>query len=188
MDVYLTGFGVHLLLKGFTAVGDVIALINIMGTSDLGVMESATIDILLIKSLPWPLNAIGPLMLGPILRLSYVAYSKARCLREGKDIPHLTAAILSLGKFGIGNMAFPAQMLSSGSRFETEYLLSKMGKKFPVFGGTDSRIEHWMMRRVEMRDSFKNFSTRFSNILTGPAEDIVKTDNETDKAVTKMSV
>jgi hypothetical protein len=168
-DVYLTGFGVHLLFKGVTFVGDLAAIVNILGTSGLEFLEPLTLDFLLIDGLPWPLNAIGPLLIGPILRVSYVAYSKARCVMEGRKVPHAVAAIFSFGKFGIGTMAFPAQMMFSENKFTMKYLLSKMGNKFPIFGGTDSRVEHWFIRRADMNDSFTSFKIKLVNsIRFGP--------------------
>jgi hypothetical protein len=168
-DVYLTGFGVHLLFKGVTAVGDLVAIINILGTSGLKFLEPLTLEFLLIDGLPWPLNAIGPLFIGPILRFSYVAYSKVRCIMEGRKVPHGIAAVFSFGKFGIGTMAFPAQMMFSENKFTMEYLLSKMGSKFPIFGGTDSRVEHWFIRRVNMKNSIASFKIRIVNSISfGP--------------------
>jgi hypothetical protein len=168
-DVYLTGFGVHLLFKGVTVVGDLVAIINILGTSGLKFLEPLTLEFLLIDGLPWPLNAIGPLFIGPILRISYVAYSKVRCILEGRKVPHAIAAVFSFGKFGIGTMAFPAQMMFSENKFTMEYLLSKMGNKFPIFGGTDSRVEHWFIRRANMKNSIASFKIRIANsIRFGP--------------------
>jgi hypothetical protein len=94
--------------------------------------------------------------------LVYVGYSKYRCIREGRKVPHGIAAIFSFGKFGVGNMAFPAQMLWSEKRFTMEYLLSKLGKKFPLFGGTDSRVEHWFIRRSNIKDSFSTKKSRIA--------------------------
>jgi hypothetical protein len=160
MDVYITGFGAHLLLKGITIFGDILALMNILGTSGVKFLEPLALEFLLIDFLPWPFNALAPLLLGPILRLIYVAYSKYRCVREGRKVPHGIAAIFCVGKFGVGNMAFPAQMLWSEKKFTMEYLLSKLGKKFPVFGGTDSRIEHWFIRRSIIRMRYSSLKTR----------------------------
>ncbi|UCE37459.1 MAG: hypothetical protein JSW00_18715 [Thermoplasmata archaeon] len=169
MDVYLTGFSVHLLFKGLTVVGDLLAIINILGTSGLKFLEPLTLEFLLIDGLPWPLNAIGPLLIGPILRISYVLYSKIRCIIEGRKVPHSIAAIFSFGKFGIGTMAFPAQMMFSENKFTMEYLLSKMGKKIPIFGGTDSRIEHWFIRGANMKNSIVSFKIKISNsVKFGP--------------------
>ncbi|UCE75446.1 MAG: hypothetical protein JSV56_07025 [Methanomassiliicoccales archaeon] len=164
MDVYLTGFGIHLLFKGLTIVGDLLAIINILGTSGIEFLEPITLEFLLINGLPWPFNAVGPLFLGPILRLSYVIYSKVRCILEGRKVPHSIAAIFSFGKFGIGTMAFPAQMMFSENKFTMGYLLSKMGKKIPIFGGSDSRIEHWFIRRANMKNSIATFKTRIANV------------------------
>ncbi|UCE73387.1 MAG: hypothetical protein JSV56_10180 [Methanomassiliicoccales archaeon] len=160
MDVYITGFGAHLLIKGFTIFGDLLAIVNILGTSGLEFLKPLTLEFLLIDFLPWPLNAMAPLLLGPALRLTYVGYSKLRCSLEGRKVPHKVAALFSFGKFGIGNMAFPAQMVYSENKFSMEYLLSKMGKKFPIFGGTDSRIEHWFIRRVNMKDTLHPLKRR----------------------------
>jgi hypothetical protein len=163
MDVYFTGFGAHLLIKGFTIFGDILAIINILGTSGLEFLKPLTLEFLLIDFLPWPFNAMAPLLLGPVLRLVYVGYSKLRCWMEGRKVPHKVAALFSFGKFGIGNMAFPAQMVFSENKFTMEYLLSKMGKKFPIFGGTDSRIEHWFIRRVNMKDSITAFKMKIAS-------------------------
>lgn len=169
IDVYLTGFSVHLLFKGVTVVGDLLAIINILGTSGLKFLEPLTLEFLLIDGLPWPFNAVGPLLIGPILRIIYVTYSKVRCIIEGRKVPHAIAAVFSFGKFGIGTMAFPAQMMFSENRFTMEYLLSKMGRKFPVFGGTDSRIEHWFMRRANMKNSIVSFKIKILNsVKFGP--------------------
>ncbi len=169
IDVYLTGFSVHLLFKGVTVVGDLLAIINILGTSGLKFLEPLTLEFLLIDGLPWPFNAVGPLLIGPILRISYVTYSKIRCILEGRKVPHAIAAVFSFGKFGIGTMAFPAQMMFSENKFTMEYLLSKMGRKFPVFGGTDSRIEHWFIRRANMKNSIVSFKIKISNsVKFGP--------------------
>jgi hypothetical protein len=163
MDVYVTGFGAHLLLKGITIFGDILAIMNILGTSGLKFLEPLVLEFLLIDFLPWPLNAMAPLFIGPLLRLAYVAYSKYRCIKEGRKVPHGIAAIFSFGKFGVGNMAFPAQMLWSEKRFTMEYLLSKLGKKFPLFGGTDSRIEHWFIRRSNIKDTFSTMKSRIAH-------------------------
>jgi hypothetical protein len=165
IDVYLTGFSVHLLFKGVTIVGDLLAIINIMGTSGLEFLKPLTLEFLLIDGVPWPFNAIGPLLIGPIFRISYVAYSKVRCILEGRRVPHAIAAVFSFGKFGIGTMAFPAQMMFSENKFTMEYLLSKMGKKIPIFGGTDSRIEHWFIRWANMKDSIASFRVRIANTI-----------------------
>jgi hypothetical protein len=83
---------------------------------------------------------------------------------EGRKVPHSIAAIFSLGKFGIGTMAFPAQMMFSENKFTMEYLLSKMGKKIPIFGGSDSRIEHWFIRRANMKNPIAALKTRIANV------------------------
>jgi hypothetical protein len=163
IDVYLTGFGAHLLLKGVTIIGDLLALINFLGASGVGYLKFLTLEFLLIDFLPWPFNALWPLLIGPILRLSYVAYSKIRCALEGRNVPHKIAAVVSFGKFGVGNMAFPAQMLYSENSFSLGFLLSKMGKKIPIFGGTDSRVEHWFIRRQNMKNTLASYKLRIAN-------------------------
>ncbi len=151
LDVYMAGFGAHLLLKGATLAGDIAAIANVLGTSGLMFLKPLTIEYLLHKGLPWPFNALFPLLIGPILRVIYVGYSALRCKLERRKVPHKTAAIVSFGKFGVGTMAFPAQMAFSGRKFTLQYLLSKLGKKIPIFGGQDSRIEHWFIRRASRR-------------------------------------
>jgi hypothetical protein len=183
MDVYLTGFGVHLLLKGFTIIGDLLALINFLGASGVEFFKFLTLEFLLIDFLPWPLNALWPLLIGPIIRLSFVTYSKIRCALEGRNVPHKIAALVSFGKFGVGNMAFPAQMLYSENSFSLGLLLSKMGKKFPVFGGTDSRVEHWFIRRQNMKDTLASYKLRIANSFSFARK--TPSENEMDYQVPK---
>jgi hypothetical protein len=160
LDVYMAGFGAHLLLKGATLAGDIAAIANILGTSGLMFLEPLTIEYLLYKGLPWPFNALFPLLIGPILREIFVGYSALRCKLERRKVPHKTAAIVSFGKFGVGTMAFPAQMAFSGRKFTLQYLLSKLGKKIPIFGGVDSRVEHWFIRRASRRKNIKKNQDR----------------------------
>jgi hypothetical protein len=146
MDVYLTGFGTHLLLKGATLPADVAFIANILGTSGLDFLEPLTIEALLMNGLPYPLNTIAPLAVGPALRLGYTGYSALRCKLENRDVPHKAAAVMSPLKGGFGNSAFAVQMAISEDKFTLEYLLHKIGKKVPIFGGVDSRIDHKIMR------------------------------------------
>ena len=105
---------------------------------------------------------LGSVFISSALRTGYTCY---RALRNwGKGISYRNALLVGLLP-QVGVLAYSVQMASVQprlSRFLALRQASKFGSKVPLFGGTDSRIEHFCMKLAEVAASFQNelaFST-----------------------------
>ena len=132
---HLKGLGFHV---GFKPI--ITALIAIYGAfvlhDDLGMV--GVIQVLL-----------ATIWVGPATRTVYTLYRMLRT--RGKGFSHGTALIVgALPK--VGNAAYPIQMMTTQpalSGFLSRSLFSVFGCHFPLFGGTDSRLEHLFIRLAD---------------------------------------
>lgn len=134
-SAYLTDFSVHIIIK---PLADVIA----WGIFPLLWMSGALPEVLL------PVMII---LIGPLLRVSYTGTRVLQELVRGQKPQWVALAIGALPAFG--NLAYPTQLLyrsaeNSGelARFIIYDICATIGRKIPIWGGSDTQTEHMFNR------------------------------------------
>lgn len=130
--VYARGFGMHLALKALTPV---IVPAKVGGAAAF--LASGNLWFLL------------PVMLTPLLRTAVTLTSRWSTRR--RDVPHGEALAVGLLPI-IGSLAFPLQIFSTRRHLSTFLIreaASKIGRRIPVYGGTDSRTEIALIRMAD---------------------------------------
>ena len=129
---YLKGFTIHVTLK----------LIDLPFVGNLFIVWLA-----IYYEIP---QLLGSVFISSALRTLYTLY---RAIRNwGKGISYRNALLVGMLP-QVGVLAYPMQMTSVQprlSRFLALQQASKFGSKIPLFGGTDSRIEHLCMRLADI--------------------------------------
>ena len=134
-SAYLTDFSVHIVIK---PLADVIA----WGILPLMWMSGALPEVLL------PVMII---LIGPLLRVSYTGTRILQELVRGQKPQWVALVVGALPVFG--NLAYPTQLLyrsaeNSGelARFIIYDICATIGRKIPIWGGSDTQTEHMFNR------------------------------------------
>ncbi|MGL5192114.1 MAG: hypothetical protein ACRC8Y_00730 [Chroococcales cyanobacterium] len=130
---YLGDFGVHLGMKVFVKIFEYIISPLLYAA---GLIDEATLVLLLIFG-------------GPVSRTLYTVLRMFQAAGEGKELPWV-AFLMGLIPSFFGNIAYPCQMIYSASgprgklaRFIVYDTFSRVGDKFPIWGGEDTLTEHY---------------------------------------------
>ncbi|MBT4511216.1 MAG: hypothetical protein HOC20_03250 [Chloroflexi bacterium] len=107
---------------------------------------------------------LASLWVGPATRTLYTLYRMIRT--RGRGFSHGTALMVgALPK--VGNAAYPIQMATTHpglASFLQRSVFSVFGCHFPLFGGTDSRIEHVF---IKIADFGAAIQYEFANLING---------------------
>ncbi|NQT74010.1 MAG: hypothetical protein HQ553_14800 [Chloroflexi bacterium] len=94
---------------------------------------------------------LATIWVGPAIRTIYTLFRIVKT--RGKGISHGMALLVgALPK--VGNAAYPIQMTATNpglASFLQRQVFSIFGCHFPLFGGTDSRLEHFFIRLADFR-------------------------------------
>jgi len=107
---------------------------------------------------------LAGLLISPLLRTSYTLYRKIK--NRGKGISYAYAFLVGAMP-RVGSGAYIAQMFltcPSLSLFLTRSQAAKAGSWVPLFGGENSRIEHFFIRAVNI---FASIQYELINIING---------------------
>lgn len=129
---YITDFGVHIVIK------PVVKSIEYWGLPSLyimGLIDEKTLGIALVSA-------------GPVSRTLYTSGRLIQSTIKGKEKPWVA---LGTGLFPMGgNAAYPFQMIYSATeedgnvaKFILYDIFTRIGEKFPIWGGKDTRTEHF---------------------------------------------
>lgn len=135
----LRGFGFHVGLKFLSPVFTPLKIIGLVGFYE-------TKNVLLLI----------PFLVAPILRLSLTLVNQRISHQPLKN--HRVALLLSWLPV-LGTLAYPAQLYSSNlrlSRFLIRDFASNLGRKFPIYGGENTRLEIGL---IEFTDWFFSVMT-----------------------------
>lgn len=131
-SAYLTDFGVHLGIKGFFKVLEILILPILYST---GLINEIVVIIWL---------AVG----GPVYRTIYTSWRMIQEAREGKEVPWLALIVGLIPTFG--TLAYPCQMIYSATgkrsklaQFIVYDFFTRLGAKIPAWGGEDTLTEHF---------------------------------------------
>ena len=134
-SAYLTDFGMHLAIKPFVK------------TAQWGIVPS-----LWAAGLLGPMAAASLMIFGGMLaRTAYTSYRFVHATAGGDPKPWvaLGAGLLPV----LGNAAYPIQVVFSGTgddaklaQFIVYDTVTRVGELVPIWGGRDTRIEHWFNR------------------------------------------
>ncbi len=133
---YLTDFGVHLAIKPLVKT---FQWWVVPGLFAIGVIESAMVA--------------GAILLagGAIARTLYTMGRFIQSALSGQRLPWLALGIGALPI--VGNAAYPAQLIYHGTkrdcsiaRFILNDTFARIGQHVPIWGGQDTRTEHWFNR------------------------------------------
>ncbi len=148
---YLKGFMVHL---------------------GLNLLEPPFIGNIIVATLAIALNELWILVfffIGPMLRTFYTLFRMFK--NRGNRVPYATALIIgAMPK--IGTIAYPVQMSAAHpnlSRFLARWQLSSFACHVPLFGGIDSRLEHFFIRAADLGPSIQyelvNLFTNLKSVI-----------------------
>ncbi len=147
---YLKGFTIHVTLK----------LIDLPFVGNLVIVWLA-----IYYEIP---QLLGSVFISSALRTIYTCYRAVR--NWGKGISYRNALLVGMLP-QVGVLAYSMQMASVHprlSRFLALRQASKFGSKIPLFGGTDSRIEHLCMKIADIVTSLQYEIAGFTSKLVSP--------------------
>ncbi|MFH1018575.1 MAG: hypothetical protein V1798_10415 [Pseudomonadota bacterium] len=127
---YARGFGTHLAVKFFEPITQLIRAVGV------GILVTS----------PW--NPLGYILFDNtgVFRLLITTYRWLR--REDRKTSYAVAFVLSPIPF-FGTLAFPFQFYHRRpwlGRFLARHSMSRLAGAVPIYGGTGTRVEHWMVR------------------------------------------
>ena len=130
---YVADFGIHLALK---LPANVVRYIAVPALYATGVIESG-----------WVAAGLF-VLLTPVLRTLYSLWRCARSLARGRRAPWLALFVGAIPT--IGNAAYALQLLAASTQgscaaapFLVHDIVSATGRRLPIWGGRDTRMEHW---------------------------------------------
>ncbi len=145
---YLADFGAHLAMKPFIKTVElwILPVLWMMGV------------------IGGPFLGIALIAIGPAARTLYTLYRLVQSALAGREKPW--TALVAGGVPVLGNLAYPLQIISSGSakrgavaRFILHDTFSRLGQLFPIWGGPDTLTEHLFNRCPDLVNRFRRPTT-----------------------------
>ncbi|KAA5538770.1 hypothetical protein FYK55_26595 [Roseiconus nitratireducens] len=172
VGIYARGMAMHLAAKG---ISPFLAPLKIGG-----VTMAATGS--------WIGYALIPFAILPALRTLITLSSL--WIHRRQRVPHGEALLVGLIPT-LGSSAFAVQMWSSNraaSSFLIRDMAARVGRHLPVYGGADSRTEHWMLRQADRFITLLAAARRMVGPWHRLMAAVIPVTNQPEKAENRLSV